>query len=139
MIDPDTPVLLQPPECSPPSVSVQHRSNFSKRWPVSSLSCQESSPSFWAVPTREEPQGRIPTWILASTTQSSRDQASKPFALTRGDIFNTVGCLARIAFMLAQCLFALNAEYYFGDKGALETIDHFEDADTPIRRHVSLE
>jgi hypothetical protein len=43
----------------------------------------------------------------------------------RGDIFNTVGCLARIAFMLAQCLFALNAEYYFGDKGALETIDHF--------------
>jgi hypothetical protein len=44
---------------------------------------------------------------------------------TRGDVFNTVGCLARIAFMVTQCLFALNAEYYFGDKGALEAIDHF--------------
>jgi hypothetical protein len=43
----------------------------------------------------------------------------------RGDIFNTVGCLARIAFMLAQSLFALNAEYYFGDKGSLEAIDRF--------------
>jgi hypothetical protein len=43
----------------------------------------------------------------------------------RGDVFNTAGCLAKIAFMLAQALFALNAEYYFGDKGALETIDRF--------------
>jgi hypothetical protein len=32
------------------------------------------------------------------------------FAL-RGDIFNTVGCLGRIAFMLVQALFALNSEY----------------------------
>jgi hypothetical protein len=43
----------------------------------------------------------------------------------RGDIFNTVGCLTRIAFMLAQGLFALNAEYYFGDKGCLEAIKQF--------------
>ncbi len=43
----------------------------------------------------------------------------------RGDIFNTVGCLTRIAFMLAQALFALNAEYYFGDKGCLEAIKQF--------------
>jgi hypothetical protein len=43
----------------------------------------------------------------------------------RGDIFNTVGCLTRIAFMLVQCLFALNAEYYFGDKGALEATGRF--------------
>ena len=43
----------------------------------------------------------------------------------RGDVFNTAGCLAKIAFMLAQALFALNAEYYFGDKGALEAIDRF--------------
>ena len=49
---------------------------------------------------------------------------AKGFA-ERGDIFNTVGCLARIAFMLVQCLFALNAEYYFGDKGALSAIDRF--------------
>lgn len=43
----------------------------------------------------------------------------------REDIFNAVGCLARIAFMLAQSLFALNAEYYFGDKGALEASTDF--------------
>jgi hypothetical protein len=43
----------------------------------------------------------------------------------RGDIFNTVGCLGRIAFMLVQALFALNFEYYFGDKGSLEAIDRF--------------
>ena len=43
----------------------------------------------------------------------------------RGDIFNTVGCLGRIAFMLVQTLFALNSEYYFGDKGSVEAIDRF--------------
>jgi hypothetical protein len=43
----------------------------------------------------------------------------------RGDIFNAVGCLTRIAFMLAQALFALNAEYYFGDKGCLEATKKF--------------
>jgi hypothetical protein len=47
------------------------------------------------------------------------------FAL-RGDIFNTVGCLGRIAFMLVQALFALNSEYYFGDKGSVETTDRFD-------------
>jgi hypothetical protein len=59
----------------------------------------------------------------------------------RGDIFNTVGCLARIAFMLAQCLFALNAEYYFGDKGAskrstisLESPTDFPDDSRPSWR-----
>jgi hypothetical protein len=43
----------------------------------------------------------------------------------RGDIFNTVGCLGRIAFLLTQSLFALNAEYYFGDKGSMEAIERF--------------
>jgi hypothetical protein len=43
----------------------------------------------------------------------------------RGDIFNTVGCLGRIAFMLVQALFALNFEYYFGDKGSVEATDRF--------------
>jgi predicted nucleotidyltransferase len=43
----------------------------------------------------------------------------------RGDIFNAVGCLARIAFLLVQSLFAINAEYYFGDKGAMEALDRF--------------
>jgi hypothetical protein len=43
----------------------------------------------------------------------------------RGDIFNTVGCLGRIAFLLTQSLFAVNAEYYFGDKGSMEAIERF--------------
>jgi hypothetical protein len=43
----------------------------------------------------------------------------------RGDIFNTVGCLGRIAFMLVQALFALNLEYYFGDKGSVEATGQF--------------
>jgi hypothetical protein len=44
----------------------------------------------------------------------------------RGDIFNTVGCLGRIAFMLAQAIFAINSEYYFGDKGSMEAIEGFK-------------
>ena len=43
----------------------------------------------------------------------------------RGDVFNTVGCLTRTAFYLVQVLFALNEEYYCGDKGALPAIDQF--------------
>jgi Nucleotidyltransferase domain/Domain of unknown function (DUF4037) len=43
----------------------------------------------------------------------------------RGDTLNTVGCLTKIAFVLLQSLFALNSEYYFGDKGSLEAIDRF--------------
>jgi Nucleotidyltransferase domain len=43
----------------------------------------------------------------------------------RGDILNTVGCLTKIAFVLLQSLFALNLEYYFGDKGSLEAVDRF--------------
>jgi hypothetical protein len=43
----------------------------------------------------------------------------------QGDIFNGAGCLARIAFFLLQALFALNGEYYFGDKGAVEASNRF--------------
>jgi Nucleotidyltransferase domain len=43
----------------------------------------------------------------------------------QADIFNGTGCLARIAFFLLQALFALNGEYYFGDKGAVEATDRF--------------
>ena len=41
----------------------------------------------------------------------------------RGDLLNTLGCLTKIGFVLSQTLFALNAEYYFGDKGSLESLD----------------
>jgi hypothetical protein len=43
----------------------------------------------------------------------------------RRDILNTVGCLTKIAFVLLQTLFALNDEYYCGDKGSLEACDGF--------------
>ena len=43
----------------------------------------------------------------------------------RGDTLNTVGCLTKIAYVLLQSLFALNVEYYFGDKGSLEAVDRF--------------
>jgi Nucleotidyltransferase domain len=43
----------------------------------------------------------------------------------RGDILNTIGCLTKIAFVLLQSLFALNLEYFFGDKGSLEAVDRF--------------
>jgi hypothetical protein len=43
----------------------------------------------------------------------------------RGDILNTVGCLTKVAYALSQALFALNGEYYFGDKGSLEALERF--------------
>jgi hypothetical protein len=48
----------------------------------------------------------------------------------RRDTLNTVGCLTKIAFVLLQSLFALNGEYYFGDKGSLEGVDRF-----PLQPH----
>jgi hypothetical protein len=43
----------------------------------------------------------------------------------RGDVLNTVGCLTKVAYALSQTLFALNGEYYFGDKGSLEAVERF--------------
>jgi hypothetical protein len=54
----------------------------------------------------------------------------------REDVFNTVGCLARIGFMLAQCLFALNSEFYFGDKGSLQAIEQFSLQPNQFSRRV---
>jgi hypothetical protein len=49
---------------------------------------------------------------------------AKDFA-RRGDTFNTVGCLGRIAYFLTHVLFALNETYYFGDKGSIEALTSF--------------
>jgi predicted nucleotidyltransferase len=48
-----------------------------------------------------------------------------------GDVYNTAGCLTRIAAHLTQALYALNATYFISDKGALDAIDRF--ALTPPR------
>jgi predicted nucleotidyltransferase len=42
-----------------------------------------------------------------------------------GDIYNTVGCLSRIAAHLTQVLYALNETYFISDKGALHAIASF--------------
>jgi hypothetical protein len=64
---------------------------------------------------------------------------AKGFA-SKEDIFDTVGCLTRISFYLLQALFALNEEYYFGDKGALQAVSHFQKQPThfPIRLQAIL-
>jgi hypothetical protein len=42
-----------------------------------------------------------------------------------GDVYNTVGCLARTSANLTQALFALNGRYFISDKRAMATIDGF--------------
>ena len=42
-----------------------------------------------------------------------------------GDVYNTVGCLARIAGYLTQALYALNETYFINDKGALDALQQF--------------
>ena len=44
---------------------------------------------------------------------------------TSGDVYNTVGCLSRIAGYLTQALYALNERYFMTDKGALDAIPQF--------------
>jgi hypothetical protein len=43
-----------------------------------------------------------------------------------GDVYNTTGCLTRVAGYLTQALFALNATYFINDKRALNAIKQFE-------------
>jgi len=42
-----------------------------------------------------------------------------------GDVYNTVGCLARICGCLTQVLYALNEVYFMSDKGALVAVGQF--------------
>jgi predicted nucleotidyltransferase len=42
-----------------------------------------------------------------------------------GDVYNTVGCLARISGYLTQALYALNETYFITDKGALDALQRF--------------
>jgi predicted nucleotidyltransferase len=43
----------------------------------------------------------------------------------KADIYNTTGCLARIAANLTQALFALNERYFLSDKKVMEKIEAF--------------
>jgi predicted nucleotidyltransferase len=44
----------------------------------------------------------------------------------KADIYNTVGCLTRVAAHLTQTLFAINEKYFLSDKKVMETIASFE-------------
>lgn len=45
---------------------------------------------------------------------------------TEGDVYNTTGCLSRIAGYLTQSLYALNATYFINDKRVLKAMAQFE-------------
>ena len=58
-------------------------------------------------------------WSAEFTLLFARDFAA------RGDVYNTVGCLTRIASNLTQALFALNERYFMRDKRVMEEIATF--------------
>ncbi len=59
-------------------------------------------------------------WSAEFTLLHARD------FVTAGDVYNTVGCLTRIATALTQALYALNERYFISDKKALEEISGFD-------------
>jgi len=58
-------------------------------------------------------------WAGEFTLLHARDFAAK------GDIYNTAGCLTRVATNLTQALFALNERYFMRDKQVMQTIAAF--------------
>ena len=58
-------------------------------------------------------------WLAEFSLLYARDFAAK------GDVYNTVGCITRVASNLTQALFALNERYYIRDKQVMETISTF--------------
>jgi hypothetical protein len=70
-------------------------------------------------------------WSVEFTLIAARD-----FARSR-DVYNTVGCLTRVANYLTHALFALNETYYLNDKHALSFVDRF--ADRPTGFHQAIE
>jgi hypothetical protein len=59
-------------------------------------------------------------WGAEFTLKFARTFAEK------ADIYNTVGCLTRVAAHLTQALFALNERYFLSDKKVMETIALFQ-------------
>ena len=58
-------------------------------------------------------------WVAEFTLIHARNFAAQ------GDIYNTAGCLTRMAGNLTQALFALNERYFMRDKQVLQTIAAF--------------
>ncbi len=74
-------------------------------------------------------QGHL--WSAALTIETTAKLAA------RGDVYSTVGGLARIAASLTQVLFALNETYFVTDKDALWAIDAFPLRPEGYSRRVS--
>jgi predicted nucleotidyltransferase len=58
-------------------------------------------------------------WMAEFTLLHARGFAAQ------GDIYNTVGCLTRVASYITQALFALNERYFISDKQVLDRIARF--------------
>ncbi len=58
-------------------------------------------------------------WAAEFTLLFARDYAAQ------GDVYNTVGCLTRIATNLTQALFALNERYFIRDKKVMAVVAGF--------------
>ena len=79
----------------------------------------------------KESAAQYPPRLKASIIQNSLWSAEFSLSHARGfadkgDIYNTAGCLARIAANLTQALFALNERYFLTDKKVMQTIDSFK-------------
>jgi hypothetical protein len=70
-------------------------------------------------------------WSVESALIFARDFARKQ------DVYNTVGCLTRIANYLTHALFAINGTYFLNDKHALAFVDHF--SNRPPNFHQAIE
>ena len=69
-------------------------------------------------------------WSAEFTLLFARDFARKR------DVYNTVGCLTRIASFLTQALFALNETYFFSDKHALTVLDRLPRVPTRYKERM---
>jgi len=57
---------------------------------------------------------------------------------TQGDIYNTVGCLTRVASNLTQALFALNERYFIRDKKVFDTVANFPNLPSSYIQQINL-
>ncbi len=55
----------------------------------------------------------------------------------QGDVYNTVGCMTRVATTLTQVLFALNRCYFISDKGVMTTIEQFSQKPEGFTEEIS--
>ncbi len=55
----------------------------------------------------------------------------------QGDVYNAVGCFARVTAQIVQVVYALNDRYFVGDKGALDEIDGFERKPVAFARRLT--